>query len=83
MRVSVAAEVLIRAVSDESVLLNITSKRYLGLDAVGTRIWNCLTTSDSIQNAYETLLSEYEVDPEVLKNDLDQFIHCWSMTWFK
>jgi len=33
--------------------LNLKREDYLGLDAVGTRMWTLLTEMDSIQNAYE------------------------------
>ena len=69
-RVSVPPDVLISKVVDESVLLDLDSERYFGLDAVGTQMWNALTTSDTVQAAYEQLLSEYEVDAEVLRQDL-------------
>ena len=42
----------------------------MGLDDVGTRFLSVLTTSDSIETAYERLHNEYDVDPQVLRNDL-------------
>ena len=41
-RVSVPDEVLISNLQDESVILNLDSERYYGLDAVGTRILSVL-----------------------------------------
>ena len=72
--VTAAADVLIRTVGDESVVLNLQTEHYLGLDDVSTRIWQLLTAGGSIQSAYETLLTEYEVEPEQLRRDLDDFI---------
>jgi len=69
-RVSVPPDVLISKVGDESVILDLDSERYFGLDAVGTHMWKALTTSDTVQAAYEQLLGEYEVDAEVLRQDL-------------
>ena len=69
-RVSVPPDVLISKVGDESVILDLDSERYFGLDAVGTHMWTILTTSDTVQAAYEQLLGEYEVDAEVLRQDL-------------
>lgn len=73
-RVLVPDGILISQVGDESVILNLNSERYFGLDAVGARMWALLSTSDSIQSAYELLLHEYDVEPEVLRRDLDQLI---------
>lgn len=69
-RVKVPEEVLISNLQDESVLLNLESERYYGLDTVGTRILSVLTTSDSIEAAYNTLVQEYDVDADVLRQDL-------------
>ncbi|HEX5886813.1 MAG TPA: PqqD family protein [Pyrinomonadaceae bacterium] len=69
-RVKVPDDVLISNLQDESVILNLDSERYYGLDPVGTRILSVLTTSDSIEAAYNTLVQEYDVDPDVLRHDL-------------
>ncbi|HEV8189339.1 MAG TPA: PqqD family protein [Pyrinomonadaceae bacterium] len=69
-RVAVPEGVLISHLQEESVILNLESERYFGLDDVGTRFLTVLTTSESLEAAYETLSSEYEVDPQVLRQDL-------------
>jgi hypothetical protein len=73
-RVSVAPDVLFRVLGEEGVLVNLTTGRYLGLDMVGTRMWNVLTNATSIQAAYEELLQEYEVEPARLRADVAEFI---------
>ena len=73
-RVKIPDDVLISKLQEESVILNLDSERYYGLDSVGTRILSVLTTSDSIEAAYETLVQEYEVDHEVLKKDLLELV---------
>ncbi len=73
-RVKVPDEILISGLQGESVLLNLNSERYFGLDDVGTRFFSVLTTANSIQSAYETLLEEYEVEGEVLRQDLISII---------
>ena len=69
-RVAVPDGVLISHLQEESVILNLESERYFGLDDVGTRFLTVLTTSESLETACETLSSEYEVDPQVLRQDL-------------
>jgi hypothetical protein len=69
-RLSVPADVLVQELEGESVLLNLKSERYFGLDEVGTRIWAILGKSESIQQAYDALLAEYDVEPDVLRRDL-------------
>jgi Coenzyme PQQ synthesis protein D (PqqD) len=69
-RVAIPDDVLISNLQEESVILNLESERYFGLDSIGTRILALLTTSESIEAAYETLLQEYDVDGQVLREDL-------------
>lgn len=69
-RVRVPDDVLISNLQEESVILNLDSERYYGLDDVGTRFLSVLNTADSIEAAYEKLIQEYDVDKEVLRKDL-------------
>jgi len=69
-RVKIPDDVLISRLQEESVILNLDSERYFGLDDVGTRILSVLTTSESIEAAYEVLRNEYDVDGNVLREDL-------------
>ena len=69
-RVTVPDGVLISHLQEESVILNLDSERYFGLDDVGTRFLSVLTTSESIEAAYERLRNEYDVDAQVLRSDL-------------
>ncbi len=73
-KVSIPDGVLVRELEGESVLLNLNTESYFGLDDVGTRMWAALTGSASIQAAYEALLAEYDVDAERLQADLRIFI---------
>jgi hypothetical protein len=74
MQVSVPTDILMRELDGESVILNLKSERYFGLDEVGTRMWAALSTSESVQAAYESLLSEYDVDAQMLQRDLDDLL---------
>ena len=69
-RVTVPDDVLISHLQDEAVILNLDSERYFGLDDVGTRFLSVLTTSETIETAYQRLCNEYEVDPQILRTDL-------------
>ncbi len=70
MRATVPADVLVQELQGESVLLNLKSGRYFGLDEVGTRMWTALTSAESLQAASGVLLAEYDVDAERLYADL-------------
>lgn len=73
-RVKAAPDVLFRLVGDEGVLLNLKTERYLGVNAIGARIWSVLEGGATVQDAYDALLREYEVDAAQLRLDLDRFI---------
>jgi hypothetical protein len=69
-RVTVPDDVLISNLQDESVILNLDSERYYGLDDVGTRFLSVLKTSGTIEVAYDRLRDEYDVDSQTLREDL-------------
>ena len=73
-RVVVPDGVLISQLQKESVILNLESERYYGLDDVGTRFLTVLTSSDSIEAAHEKLSDEYDVDPQRLRQDLLELV---------
>ena len=73
-RVTIPEGVLISNLQDESVILNLDSERYFGLDDVGTRILSVLTTSESIEAAYHKLSEEYDVDRQELRQDLLELV---------
>jgi len=73
-RVKIPDDVLISKLQEESVILNLDSERYYGLDDVGTRFLAVLSTSDSIEAEYETLAGEYDVDPPTLRQDLLELV---------
>jgi len=72
--VTIPENILFRELESEAVILNIDSESYLGLDDVGTRMWSALTASASIQEAYEVLRKEYDVDSATLRRDLTDLL---------
>ena len=73
-RIVIPEGVLVRKLQEESVLLNINTESYFGLDEVGTRMWTVLSEAESIAAGMERLLAEYDVDHEKLENDVDEFL---------
>lgn len=73
-RVVVPKHVLVRHLEGESVLLNLDTERYFGLDATGTRMWALITTMPNIDAAYEKLLEEFEVEPGILRGHLNELL---------
>jgi hypothetical protein len=73
-RVKIPDDVLISKLQEESVILNLDRERYYGLDDVGTRFLSVLTASESIEAACETLAKEYDVDGQLLRQDLRELV---------
>jgi hypothetical protein len=73
-QVSIPEGVMVRLLDGESVLLNLNTESYFGLDDIGTRMWTILTESASIEAAYTALEAEYDVEPGQLQADLGSFI---------
>lgn len=72
--VSIRPDVISQSVNKEMVLLDMESEHYFGLDAIGARIWSLLQSESSVRSIFETLLAEYDVSPEVLTKDLEEFL---------
>lgn len=73
-RAAAPTHVLVRLLDQESVLLNLETEQYFGLDETGTRMWQLVTTSPNIDAAYEALLAEYDVQPEMLRENLTELL---------
>jgi hypothetical protein len=69
-RVVAPPHVLVRHLDGEAVLLNLETERYFGLDATGSRMWELVTTSPNIDEAYSKLAHEFDVQPELLRQHL-------------
>ena len=55
-RVTPGPDVLVQEVDRECVILDLDSQQFYGLDDVGTRMWQALTTAPSIEGAIDELL---------------------------
>lgn len=72
--VTISAEVLAQEVSGEMVLLDLNSEQYLGLNEVGARVWQLLEGNKSLKLIHEKVMSEYDVEAEILETDLIKLI---------
>ena len=72
--ITLSPDVISQEVSGETVLLDLESENYFGLDEVGTRIWQLIKETGDLQAVYDTLLSEYEVDETRLQSDLEALL---------
>ena len=73
-RLRMPEDVLVSELDGESVILNLKTESYFGLDEVGARMCTAVTSAGSVQDAYETLADEFDVDPARLRDDLSKLL---------
>ncbi len=66
--------VMSRQVGDETVILDLASGTYFGLDPVGAQAWELLGAGTTVNQIVETLLAEYLVPKEQLQRDVQVLI---------
>jgi len=73
-KIEISSEVLTQEVGGETVILDLKSESYFGLDEVGTRIWQLLQEQEDIQTITATMLKEYDVKEEQLEKDIQNLL---------
>ena len=73
-KIEISSEVLTQEVGGETVILDLKSESYFGLDEVGTRIWQLLQEQKDIQTITATMLNEYDVKEEQLEKDIQNLL---------
>ena len=69
-KVTIPEQVLARQVGEETVILDLASGTYFGLDPVGARIWQLMTEGKTLAEVCATMLAEYEVTREDIERDV-------------
>ena len=72
---TISDEVICQEFKGESVLLDLGSESYLGLDEVGTRIWQLIDDGETMRSVVATMLDEYDTNEDTLVGDLDKFLN--------
>ena len=66
--------VISRELEGETVILDMKTGTYLGLNPVGTRMWALIQKHGSLRKVFEELQNEYEVPANTLERDLLQLV---------
>ena len=72
--IKILPDVLSQEVSGETVLLDLNSENYFGLNEIGTRIWQLLQEDGNLQQVYDIMLDEYDVDEKQLGKDMEELV---------
>ena len=73
-KITISKQALSQEVNGETVILDLNSESYFGLDEVGTRIWQLLQEHGDIQQTFDIMLKEFDVDEEQLHHDLNDLL---------
>jgi len=74
MGITISKDVLSQELAGETVLLDLHSESYFGLDKVGTRVWQLLNEGREVSCLVDILLDEYEVERAVLEQDVAELL---------
>ena len=72
--IEISSEVLTQELDGETVILDLKSESYFGLDEVGTRIWQLLQEQEDIETITATMLNEYDVEEQQLEMDIQNLL---------
>ena len=73
-KLSIPPQVMSRMVGDETVLLDLASGVYFGVDGVAKRIWESIADGHNLGQAAEVIVSEYDVDEAQAQADVLEFV---------
>ena len=73
-KIEISSEVLTQEVGGETVILDLKSESYFGLDEIGTRIWQLLQEQKDVHTITEAMLNEYDVEEEQLEKDIQNLL---------
>ncbi|WP_260582041.1 PqqD family peptide modification chaperone [Sphingopyxis sp. PET50] len=66
--------ILFNDFDDGLMMMDIDSGNYFDIDSVGGRIWTLIETPTTVDRICESLLAEYEVEPDVCRTETIGFI---------
>jgi len=72
-KLSIPPQVMSRLVGDETVLLDLASGLYFGLDGVGKVIWKSVSAGESLGDAVSTIVARFEVEQDQAAADVLTF----------
>ena len=62
----------------ESVVLDMSSGKYYGLNSVGSEVWNLIQQPKTVRDLRDALVAEFEVDPQRCEEDLLAWLESMS-----
>ena len=74
MHITLSPQVIFQELDKEAILLDLNGEAYYGLDEVGMRLWQLLAENGDFDAAVAQMLTEFEVEEEVLRRELRELL---------
>jgi len=72
-RLSIPPQVMSRLVGDETVLLDLASGHYFGVDGVGKLIWESVSDGKTLAETVDAIVAEFDVEKSQAEADVTAF----------
>jgi len=67
---TLSPDVIVRELAGESVVLDLSSGRYFGLNAVGTRVWQLIQEGQPVEGLIQAVMAEFDADARDVERDV-------------
>lgn len=72
-RYTIPSTVLLQCIDDETLLFNSSNELFFALNEMGAVMWETMSKSHSLQEIFDEMVELFEVDNNVLSNDIIAF----------
>lgn len=73
-RFRLSPEAIAQQVNDETVIMDLGSEQYFGLNDTGTRIWRLIEREATVGEIVDALVSSFDVPRSRLESDCDAIL---------
>ena len=74
MKIARQEDWLTAMVGEELVMMSAKSGRYIGLSAVGARVWELIESPRDVESVCSELEQEFDVAPDLCRAEVDAFV---------
>ncbi len=67
-------DVAAKVIDGEAIIMNLSNGLYFSMDSVGSAVWEMVETGQSIDEMTSTLDARYDVDEEVIRDDVNRLL---------
>jgi hypothetical protein len=68
------SDISARTIGGETIVLDLPSSQYFAITGIGSRVFELLTEERTLDDLVAAILTEYEVDEAVARQDVEAFV---------